>query len=572
MISIPWPPLANHLWQSTLFAGVAMLLALALRKNRAQMRCWLWLAASVKFLVPFSLLVALGGQLEWRTAASIAPPVAPAIQQIAQPFAPLSAPAFAAPSTRAMPALAPALLFAAWLAGCGILLSRWWVRWRRMRQALRTASRLPILAPIPVMSSPARLEPGVLGIFRPVLLLPEGIADRLTPAQFQAILAHELCHVRRRDNLAAALHMLVEALFWFHPLVWWIGSQMVEERERACDEEVVRLGSDPEDYAAGILNVCRFYLSSPLACASGVTGSDLKKRIEAILSSRILTRMNLARKLLLTAAAVTVVAGPIVIGTINAPRVLAQTEATLKFEVASIKPSDPNLRGMRIERIAGDSLRTSGASLRTLIEFAYDIGDFQLSGGPSWIRNERYDILARPEKAEGPDDLRDAPEALQKSLYDKLRERTRSLLADRFGLVVHRETGERSVLVLAAARNGHKLQSPTEESGITRDLGVITSNGATVEMLTKVLGMALGSPVLDKTGLDGKYKFKLEWTEQARGGPEKGGVIAPDANASDPSGPSIFSAIQQQLGLKLETQKAPVDMIVIDHVEKPSEN
>jgi hypothetical protein len=116
---------------------------------------------------------------------------------------------------------------------------------------------------------PARLEPGVFGIFRSVLLVPEGIAERLTPEQFQAILAHEMCHVRRLDNLTSAVHMVVEAVSWFHPLIWWIGARIVEERELGCDAEVVRLGNDPEAYAAGILNVCRFYLSSPLACAPG---------------------------------------------------------------------------------------------------------------------------------------------------------------------------------------------------------------------------------------------------------------------------------------------------------------
>ena len=94
------------------------------------------------------------------------------------------------------------------------------------------------------------LEPsGVFEFFRPVLLLPEGIAERLMREHLAAIVAHELCHVRSRDNLAAAVHMLVEAIFWFHPLVWWIGRRLVDERERACDEEVLRPGSEPEVYA-----------------------------------------------------------------------------------------------------------------------------------------------------------------------------------------------------------------------------------------------------------------------------------------------------------------------------------
>ena len=103
-----------------------------------------------------------------------------------------------------------------------------------------------------------------------------GIIERLTPTQLEAVLAHELTHVWRRDNLTAAMHMIVEAVFWFHPLVWWIGARLVEERERACDEEVLRLGNEAQVYAESILKVCQFYIESPLACVSGVTGSDLR--------------------------------------------------------------------------------------------------------------------------------------------------------------------------------------------------------------------------------------------------------------------------------------------------------
>jgi bla regulator protein BlaR1 len=136
------------------------------------------------------------------------------------------------------------------------------------------------------------MEPGVVGIFRPVLLLPEGILDRLTPAQLEAIVAHELCHVRRRDNLTAAIHMVVETIFWFHPLVWWIRARLIDERERACDEEVLRLGNQAEVYAESILEACKLYLESPLACVSGVTGSDLKKRIESIMANRHAVRLS----------------------------------------------------------------------------------------------------------------------------------------------------------------------------------------------------------------------------------------------------------------------------------------
>jgi bla regulator protein blaR1 len=231
MIPVHLSPLANHLWQSTLFAGVAATQALVLRKNRAHTRYLLWLSASVKFLVPFSLLMGVGRQFEWRSAAAVAPalPLAMAMEQISQPFTP---PRHAVVTPSTIP-LAPKVLGVLRFCGSAGVLFVWCVRWQRIRVALRLGSPLPLAAPIPVISSPTLLEPGLFGIFRPVLLLPDGITDRLTPAQFQAILAHELCHLRRRDNLAAATHMLVEAIFWFHPLVWWIGARLIEERERA---------------------------------------------------------------------------------------------------------------------------------------------------------------------------------------------------------------------------------------------------------------------------------------------------------------------------------------------------
>jgi beta-lactamase regulating signal transducer with metallopeptidase domain len=117
-------------------------------------------------------------------------------------------------------------------------------------------------------------------------LLPEGIFKRLTSTQLQAVLAHELCHIRYRDNLTAAIHMFVETVFWFHPLVWWMGRRLIVEREAACDEAVIAAGGDPETYASGLLQVCRFYLESRLDCAAGVARADLEKRIERIMTPR----------------------------------------------------------------------------------------------------------------------------------------------------------------------------------------------------------------------------------------------------------------------------------------------
>jgi len=172
---------------------------------------------------------------------------------------------------------------------------------------------LDVDAPIPARETTGTLEPGIFGILSPTLLMPAGITNNLAPAQLDAILAHELCHWRRRDNLTAAMHMLVEALFWFHPFVWWIGGRLVAERERACDEAVIRSGSDRQTYAEGILKVCQHYVHTPI-CAAGVSGGLLRKRIEDIMTNPILSKLPLAKRCLLSVAAFVTIAAPIAIG------------------------------------------------------------------------------------------------------------------------------------------------------------------------------------------------------------------------------------------------------------------
>src|ERR1039458_4843958 len=308
---------ANHLWQSTGFAAVAVLLALALRANTARARYWLWLTASVKFLIPFSVLAAIGGSLgRWLVPTVPVSRFPSVMEEIVKPFTPLQdalLPAASVPLP-ATPALLPPVLLALWLCGFAAVLLYWWVRWRRVAAAVRAS--LPLTqgreveslhrlqwggppglpsSTVSLVSSTASLEPGIFGIFRPVLWLPAGIANRLEDAELEAILAHELCHARRRDNLTAAIHMAVEAIFWFHPLVWWWGALLSKERERACDEEVVRMGGEPQIYAESILKVCEFYLASPVACAAGVTGGELKKRIEGIMTNRFTRKLSNAR-------------------------------------------------------------------------------------------------------------------------------------------------------------------------------------------------------------------------------------------------------------------------------------
>ena len=242
--------LLNHLWQSTLFACGAGLLTLMFRRNGAHTRYWLWFAASTKFLVPFSFLMILGGRLAPQGGApALALPVTDLAERVAAPFA--NAPPVL--SVRASMGLdVSSILLVLWAAGTVTLSVYWWVRWMRINTVLRLAQPLPLVAPIPVKSSLSLLEPGLVGIWRPVLLLPDRLMARLSADETRAILAHELCHHRRRDNLLSGIHMLVEALFWFHPLTWWLGARLLEERERACDESVLASGNDAQVYAEGV--------------------------------------------------------------------------------------------------------------------------------------------------------------------------------------------------------------------------------------------------------------------------------------------------------------------------------
>jgi len=601
MMSSIWnllaPSFADHLWQSTLFAGATGLLTLVLRKNSARLRYSLWLAASLKFLVPFSLLVALGGLFPWRTTAIPTSSGISSMEIVSQPFTKpwtLTAPA-AVPSTspgmgmRFMP-----LLLWIWLIGFVVVLSVWMVRWLRVSAMIRRATllsegreftalrRLERLTkctrPMNLWLSRASLEPGVFGISRPVLLWPQSISARLEDAHLEAIIAHELCHVRRRDNLAAALHMLVEAIFWFHPLVWWIGLRLIAERERACDEAVLGLGSRRQVYAESILKVCEFCLSSPLTCVAGVTGADLKKRMVHIMTDRVVLKLNLSRKLLLWSAGCLVIALPIAFGLFSAQPAPAQAPAAsaLEFTTIDLKPHpvDENEKKPTIFSfgLKDGELKANGVTLKMLVGVAYHAQDAQLLGTPEWFNTERYDIIARADQAGleqlarlGPDQQMAATQGM-----------VQRLLATRFKLALHQELRDLPVYELLVADGGAKLEKTSSFGTLHMGRGELTSQGTPVALLNAQLAMRLGRTVLDKTGLSGNFVYSLRYTpdadEEARlhanGLPEPKAGQAPPASSY--AAPPLFAAIQEQLGLKLEPKTDRVPVLVIDHVEQPS--
>jgi len=542
--------LANHLWQSTLCAALAGLLVLGLAKDCARVRYWVWLGASWKFGVPLCLLMSLGGQFGWRTATTDASQEhLSVVKQVAQPFVtqppllivPASVPVAAHPLTGVLAAL--------WSCGCLGVCASWTRRWRRIRTAVQSASPVPLDVGIPVFSVPALVEPAVFGIFRPILLLPESIGDALSPEQLNAIIAHELCHIRRRDNLGAAVHMAVEAVFWFHPLVWWIGARLVEERERACDEEVLGMGHHPQGYAEGILKICELHLEAPLACTAGVAGSDLTKRIEAIMTTQVGLNLNRFKQFVLAAAGIAAIAGPIWFGLVSASPTPAQSKAARSpsFEVASIRPNPVPGPISMVPRREGSQVVLNNTYLSLLIQYAYQVIPRQVSGAER-LPTGTYAIEAKTDAS--------ATDADVRLMFQML-------LRDRFKLVVHRETKQLPVYNLVVGKGGAKLKptSPGSQSRlftslIRPNMLQLVGQNTTVKLLAEELSRSLDRPVIDRTGIQGEYSFQMEWHR------------SPDV----PSDPSAFTVIQEQLGLKLESGNGPIEILVIDRAERPSED
>ena len=256
---------------------------------------------------------------------------------------------------------------------------------------------------------------------------------------------------------------------------------------------------------------------------------------------------------------------PVVVGSLRIPSVLAQQPVgTLEFDAVSVKPSNPNsASGTVVDVTRGGTLHVVNATLKDLMETAYDVGSFQIKGGPKWADAAKYDVDATP-------GTRPQGAAVPQPDWTNVRLKVQALLKDRFQLQLHRETRTGSIYSLAIAKGGIKstglsvTQNP--HRGINAGQGTMLGEAASIAQLAYKLSRLLGRPVVNNTGLEGNYDFKLEWTPDLS-------PSAPDGQpVQTPGGPSLFSALQQQLGLRLEATKGPVDVLIIDLVNKPSEN
>jgi uncharacterized protein (TIGR03435 family) len=584
---------ANHLWQSTLVALLLGGVALAFRNNHARVRFAIWFAASIKFLIPFSLLIGLGGYLATPRPVSMNETVVySAIEMVGQPF---TRPAAAI--GRAQIAWLPAIAAGVWLCGALTVLCIWCLRWMRVSAILRRTElcdegrEYEVLRalerqcdhqrPIPLRMSSDSMEPGIFGILRPCLIWPNGISEHLSDAHLSAIMAHELWHVRRRDNLAAAMHMLVQAAFWFHPLVWWMGARLVEERERACDEEVLRFSGEAHVYAESILRACKFCVEAPLACVAGVAGSDLKRRIARIMQNKSVQDLTLMRRISLVSVAVIAVASPLAFGMLHASNLSAQVVipdrasngARLSFDSVTIKRSVAADKLNQRQILPNEFIENNG-TLRDLIAFAYGVNSYQVVGGPGWIDSERFDIdghFKGPQNLEiqsapgllpppppGASPLHMAPFRVQSML--------KTLLEDKFHIRLVPGMQQLPVYDLVVAEQGAKLKATPEspappsfqgeriisvKTKFESGNGELTLNNGPVGALAGFLAQQIGQQVNDKTGIAGNYDMTLRWT--------------PSGDAAE----SVSAALQEQLGLKLQPGKGNVEVMNVDQIEEP---
>jgi uncharacterized protein (TIGR03435 family) len=269
--------------------------------------------------------------------------------------------------------------------------------------------------------------------------------------------------------------------------------------------------------------------------------------------------------------------------TIAVGAAMAQSDARPEFEVAAIKSAAPDARGTWVRTVPGGRISITNMTLKELVEIAWRIQPFQISGGPPWLDSARYDINAKPE---------------HKPTNDELQQMLQSLLKDRFQLALRRETKELPVYALVLARKDGKLGPGLVETkegscepldpnkplpppvpgkrpnfcGFMRfGRGDMIGVGVPLENFTNSLSRNLNRTVIDKTGLKGRYDIKMEWTPE-----QPPPMQMPEEQKQSPSagatGPSIFTAIHEQLGLKLESQKGPVDVFIVERAEKPSEN
>ena len=516
---------------------------------------------------------------------------------------PDSPPAFAPAWTVRVEPLLPWIV-GIWLCGVLLLLARvgagWWQvhRLHQCAAALlcshwqetgnRIAARLGLARFVRIVELPHAGIPMVVGCLRPIVVLPIAALSTLNAAQVEAIIAHELAHVRRHDYLVNLMQTLAETLLFYHPAVWWLSTRIREEREHCCDDVAVAVCGDPVEYAAALAELDE-WKTEELELAAAATGGSLLIRVRRILRVEVSdARMS---PWAFGIGVVAIAGGSVLTALAQAP---AQSETQPSFEVASVRPNVSGDTKMSNMTFAGGRYHAINIPLRLLIMHSYGLQPQQLVDAPDWISSERFDVVAKADGELDPPVSRDTPSRLHLMI--------RSLLAERFKLRAHREPRQIDIYALvrarpdgrlgpelkpsavdcealrAARRGGGPPPEPTKpgerpQCGARVGAGELIAGGQPLLELVSLLSGTVGRSVIDRTGLNGTYDIYLKWTpdfvRQRPPGSTPGETIRINGVEFDPSGPSIFTALQEQLGLKLESERGIVEALVIDHIERP---
>ena len=441
--------------------------------------------------------------------------------------------------------------------------------WREIFGKL--GARIGLCGPVRLLVSSLVQVPTVVGWLRPVVLVPVGALGGLPAEHVEALLLHELAHIRRHDYLVNILQSIAEALLFYHPAVWWVSGDIRAEREACCDDLAVSVSGDALTYAHALtqLELCR---PAHFSAAVAASGGRLADRIARLLGQpRPAVHTGMGPGILAVA----------ILLMVTTYGLFGQSDARPAFQSVSIKQNTSNWS----ERFQHPMGMSNNASLLLLIQFAYaphenpmaghslPLPASQVIGGPAWINSEGYDIKAKPGVNADPKQVW--------LMWQRL-------LADRFKLRLHRETRELPIYILTAAKDGFKLPAPAKDVGCVSfppgteprhipgmvDCGYVSGpfgdsdrlriKGSKVRMadFIRELALVLDRQILDRTGFAGEFDLDLSFTaDQSLGG-------SPGFGTSDPG--NIFVALEEQLGLKVVSSRGPVEVLVIDHAERPT--
>ncbi len=563
----------NSLWQAAIVAalvwlGLRLLPRIGIYVNAATRYVIWWAALGVILLLPLAPRI-----LE--TLRAPARPIPPATIMSPSP------PDLRTPLNQEAPVIVtlgdrrtarwPQLVLALWAAvflfrTLQIIRSYFYLRGVK-RRAVLSGRPLPAAArPIKLLLSAEISSPMAIGFLQPAVILPESLPEELAEAELDHVLLHETAHITRYDDWTNLAARLLGAVLALHPLAVWVLRQIEREREMACDDWVVARTGAARPYAVSLARMFELRRSrgreAPgLKLASGIFGSGSRavERIENLLKGG----SGAVRVSFLRIAASIILLLTLATAGSFAPRwiVFAQKSDPTAFEVTSVKPNaSGNQRSTWNFPPPRAGFIATNVTLKTLIRLAYKIKESQIQGGSGWIDSERYDVAGKPAEGEA---------GLEPS-----RMMLKTLLRDRFKLTIHREVKPIPVYELLAAGTGLRLPEPQRTNcadpltsspgnqppcrGFLQGPGFLTSAETSTAELADVLGNILDRPVVDKTEHSGTFYMRLEFT--------------PETLSDDTSRPSLFTVLQDNLGLKLESRKDPAEVIVIDHAEKPDAN